>query len=72
MKLETESGIEQRSARRRARIVAHMASGFEDADKWDFEYWQSRTPEERLSALVALRRDWTAIRTARSNPRSRK
>jgi hypothetical protein len=57
--------IEERSAERRKRIVAHVASSFEDAERWDLEYWQSRTPEERLSALVAIRRIVETVRVGR-------
>lgn len=46
-------------------MVAHVATSFEDADRWDLEYWQSRTPEERLSALVAIRRDVEAVEAGR-------
>lgn len=53
--------LEERSAERRKRIVAHVAASFADAERWDLEYWQSRTPEERLSALVAIRRDVEAV-----------
>ena len=38
-------------------MVANRATSFEDAEAWDLEYWQRFTPEERLSALVAIRRD---------------
>ena len=47
----------ERSRRRRARMRVHKANGFEDADRWDLEFWQSQTPAARLAALVALRRD---------------
>jgi hypothetical protein len=60
--------IEERSAERRKRIVAHVASSFEDAERWDLEYWQSRTPEERLSALVAIRRDVEMVQAGRDEP----
>lgn len=53
--------LEERSAERRKRIVTHVATSFEEAERWDLEYWQSRTPEERLSALVAIRRDVEAV-----------
>jgi hypothetical protein len=33
----------------------HRAKNFADAERWDLEFWQSMTPEERLSALVAIR-----------------
>jgi hypothetical protein len=57
--------IEERSARRRQRIVVHRAAGFDDADRWDLEFWQRCTPEERLSALVAIRRDVELVEAAR-------
>jgi len=49
--------LRQRSTRRRRRIVAHRTKSFADADVWDLEFWQSQTPEARLSALVAIRAD---------------
>jgi hypothetical protein len=57
--------IEERSEARRRRIVAHRAAGFDDAERWDLEFWQSVTPEERLSALVAIRRDVEAVQAGR-------
>ena len=60
--------IEERSAERRKRIVAHVATSFEDAERWDLEYWQSKTPEERLSALVAIRRDVETVEAGRDEP----
>jgi hypothetical protein len=60
--------IEERSDERRKRIVAHVASSFEDAERWDLEYWQSKTPEERLSALVAIRRDVEMVQAGRDEP----
>ena len=57
--------IEERSAERRRRMVAHRATGFEDAELWDLEFWQSVTPEERLSALVAIRRDVELVEAGR-------
>ena len=52
---------EERRRERRRRIVAHRARSFADAERWDLDYWQSMTPEDRLSALVALRRDLEAV-----------
>ncbi|HUL78518.1 MAG TPA: hypothetical protein VL691_14735 [Vicinamibacteria bacterium] len=57
--------IEERSLERRRRIVAHRATSFEDAEEWDLDFWQERTPEERLSALVAIRRDVEVVEAAR-------
>ena len=49
--------IEKRAKERKKRIVAHVSHSFEEADRWDLEYWQSLSPASRLSALVAIRRD---------------
>ena len=57
--------LEERSQERRRRMVAHVASSFEDAEAWDLEFWQKMTPEERLSALVAIRRDVEVVEAAR-------
>lgn len=58
-------GIEERSEARRARMVAHRAAGWDDAEAWDLEFWQRLTPEDRLSALVAIRRDVEKVFAAR-------
>lgn len=57
--------LEERSRERRKRMVAHVATSFEAAEAWDLDFWQSRTPEERLSALVAIRRDVEVVVAAR-------
>jgi hypothetical protein len=57
--------IEERSRERRKRMVAHRAASFEDAEAWDLDFWQSMTPEERLSAFVAIRRDVEVVEAAR-------
>ncbi len=59
--------IEERSRRRRERIEVHRAASFADAEAWDLDYWQRRTPEERLSALVAIRQDVALAETAREH-----
>ncbi|MGH7336318.1 MAG: hypothetical protein ACREI7_01950 [Myxococcota bacterium] len=61
-----ESTLAERSLERRRRLVANRALGFEAAEAWDLEFWQQRTPEERLSALVALRRDVELAQGARA------
>jgi hypothetical protein len=33
------------------------AEDFDDAERWDLVYRQQQTPEQRLSALVAIRRE---------------
>jgi hypothetical protein len=58
-------GIKERAAGRRKRIVAHRAADFKDAENWDLDFWQSQTPEQRLSALVAIRRDVMQVEKAR-------
>ncbi|MFH1434265.1 MAG: hypothetical protein ABIJ56_00990 [Pseudomonadota bacterium] len=58
--------FEKRSRERRKRIVVHRAASFEDADRWDLEFWQSQTPQARLSALVAIRRNIAMIKRSRS------
>jgi hypothetical protein len=65
--------IKERSAARRKRIVGHRATDFKDAENWDLDFWQSQTPEQRLSALVAIRRDVIKVEQARlQNKRSMK
>jgi hypothetical protein len=49
--------IEKRSQERKKRIVAHVSHSFDEAERWDLEYWQSLPPASRLSALVAIRKD---------------
>jgi hypothetical protein len=50
-------GLKERSAVRRSRMVAHRAANFEEAEAWDLDFWQSQSPEQRLSAFMAIRRD---------------
>ena len=59
------STFEERAAERRKRIVVHVAHSHEEAEDWDLEFWQSQTPLERLSALVAIHRDVEMVRVAR-------
>jgi hypothetical protein len=51
-------------------MVVHRAGSFADAEHWDLEFWQARTPEERLSALVAIRRDVELAQRARRDASS--
>jgi hypothetical protein len=60
-----KSAILQRAQERRARIVTHRAASFDEAERWDLAYWQSTTPQERLSALVAIREDVDKVKLAR-------
>jgi hypothetical protein len=59
------SSLEQRSRDRRRRMVVHSAHTPDEAEVWDLDFWQQRTPEERLSALVAIRRDVEMVEIAR-------
>lgn len=65
----SEKSLEERSAQRAARIVANRAHSFEEAERWDLDYWQSRTPQERLSALVHIRRDVRLAQAAKQAER---
>jgi hypothetical protein len=62
---EDALALAARSRLRRERMVAHRASGHADAEAWDLDFWQSKSPEERLSALVAIRRDVLAVEAGR-------
>jgi hypothetical protein len=59
------AGLRERSRRRRERIVAHRAAGHRDAEEWDLDFWQAQSPEERLSALVAIREDVRTVEASR-------
>jgi hypothetical protein len=61
--------IQERTRRRKRIITAHRARGFAEADRWDLEFWQRQTPEQRLSALVALRADLAAVTAGRKRSR---
>lgn len=61
-----ESIVEAREQRRK-RMVAHVAANHQEADDWDLAFWQKCTPQERLSALVALRNDLAAIHGNRTD-----
>jgi hypothetical protein len=46
-----------RAAERCAHVVANRATSFDDAERWDLQYWLQKTPQERLSALMAIHSD---------------
>lgn len=58
-------GIKQRSELRKKRIIANRAMNFKEAEQWDLLFWQNLSPADRLSALVAIRRDIEKIKTSR-------
>jgi hypothetical protein len=62
---EIDADLVERSRLRRERLVAHRASGHDDAEAWDLEFWQAQGPEARLSALVAIRRDVELVEASR-------
>lgn len=57
--------LEERAEARRARMVVHRAKNHADAERWDLDYWQSKTPGERLAALAAIQRDIANVQKAR-------
>jgi len=57
--------MQERSALRRQRMKSHRARDFADAERWDLWFWQQQSPEDRLSALVAIRRDVQKVEEAR-------
>ena len=58
---DDDAALAARSRLRRDRLVGHRASSHADAEAWDLDFWQSQRPEDRLSALVAIRRDIEAV-----------
>ena len=60
-------GLKQRSLQRQKRIVANRATNFKNAEEWDLDFWQNQTPEDRLSALVAIRKDVMKVIQARKH-----
>ena len=65
-KILTVMDLEERSRQRRKAMEAHRTRSCADAEAWDLEFWQRRSPEERLSALVAIYRDVAQVEDARS------
>ena len=61
--------LERRAADRRRRMVAYRASGHDDAERWDLEFWQAQGPEARLSALPAIHQDVAAVQKGKDNAR---
>jgi len=39
-----------------------------EAEAWDLDFWQRRSPEERLAALVAIHRDVARVEAAKDGP----
>ena len=60
-------GLKERSELRKKRIVAHRARNFADAEHWDLQFWQNQSPDVRLSALVAIRKDIQKVKGIKKN-----
>jgi hypothetical protein len=58
-------GLAERSEQRRKRMVGHRANSFEDAERWDLEFWQKQTPQMRLAAYKAILRDIEKVKARR-------
>jgi hypothetical protein len=58
--------LEKRSRKRREDLEIHRTKSPADAEAWDLEFWQRRTPEERLSALTAIHSDVALVEAARN------
>jgi hypothetical protein len=58
-------GLKERAAIRRSKMVVNRAANFEEAEAWDLDFWQRQSPEQRLSAFVAIRRDVDKVMEAR-------
>ena len=61
------STLAERSRLRRQRMTTHRSHGFQEAERWDLEYWQKQSPEDRLSALVAIHRDVAKVESAKQD-----
>jgi hypothetical protein len=57
--------IEARSRKRREMMETHRTRSYADAEAWDLDFWQRRSPDERLSALVAIYRDVARVEAAK-------
>jgi len=47
-------------------MEAHRTRSPADAEAWDLDFWQRRSPDERLSALVAIYRDIARVEAAKA------
>jgi hypothetical protein len=66
------STFAERAANRRRNLECHAAADFEDAERWDLEFWARQSPQDRLSAFVELREQWESIKECRKTMRPRK
>ena len=63
-------GLKERSELRRTKIRSHRSSSHAEAEKWDLEFWQEQTPEDRLSALVAILQDIEKVESSKKDKKS--
>jgi len=63
--------MRRRAEERRKRIVGNRAQTWEEAERWDLEFWQSLTPQQRLEAHVAILEDVEKITRHRQGRCSR-
>jgi len=59
------AALAARARERAARMVLGRSRGYEAAEQWDLEYWQSVTPEDRLRAFMAIRDDVQKVEESR-------
>ncbi len=59
--------LAERSRLRRARLVAHRSASHAEAEAWYLEFWQSRSPEDRLTAFASIRRDVALVIASRKD-----
>jgi len=64
--------MKERSELRKKRMVSYRARDFADAERWDLEFWQNQSPESRLSALVAIRKDVIKVIASRESHHKKK
>ncbi len=55
----------ERAAYRRKSMVGHKSHGYAEAEAWDLDFWLQQSPQARLSALVAIRRDIAKVNARR-------
>ena len=60
-------GMAERAVLRRQRIKTNRARNFAEADLWDLQFWLEQSPEDRLSALVAIRKDVEKVENSRKD-----
>ncbi len=57
--------LKERSEIRKKKMTGQVAQSYAEADGWDLDFWLSQSPQDRLSALVAIRNDIKKINAER-------